>query len=87
MLKRGFIFMLSPEGPPGPDDAVLNVMDIDLGEGRKVTVRVEFVKEIREDAELEEYVKWSGFKNVKEWRKNEGLFPHVYLHKISRCEK
>lgn len=50
--------------------------------GKRGMVLVKFVKEIENDNELEEFVKWTGFKNVKEWRKVAGESRFLYRVEI-----
>jgi len=48
------------------------------GFGKKGMVSITFVKEISNDRELEEYVRWSGFQSVEEWRAKAGDSRFLY---------
>jgi len=63
LLRRGLVYTLRPKRRREGRE----VLCYD-GLGKKGVVYVEFVKEIDDDGELEEYVDFSGFKSVKEWR-------------------
>jgi len=62
-MRNGFVYTLRPKRRRTGKD-ILSYH----GFGKKGTVVITFIKEISNDAELETFVKYSGFQNVEEWR-------------------
>ena len=73
LLKRGHVYTLRPKRRREGKDVLM------FGKfGKRGTVYVKFVKEVKDDSELEEYVGESGFGSVGEWRKKAGKSRFLY---------
>jgi len=73
LLKNGYVYTLRPKKRREGID-ILSYG----GFGKKGVVYVIFVKEIKNDVELREFVKDSGFESVQEWRKEAGESRFLY---------
>jgi len=73
LLKHGLVYTLRPKKRREGKDILCYG-----GLGKKGVVYVEFIKEIADDGELEEYVKSSGLESAREWRAKAKGSRHLY---------
>lgn len=73
LLKNGTVYTLRPKPRRTGREPLF------YGEFKKKgVVSVDFIREIRDDNELEEYVKYSGFSTVEAWREKAGKSRFLY---------
>jgi hypothetical protein len=73
LLRKGHVYTLRPKMRREGRDVLM------FGRfGKRGVVYVKFVKEVKSDSELEDYVRESGFGSVGEWRKKAGRSRFLY---------
>jgi hypothetical protein len=73
LLRNGHVYTLRPKRRREGKDVLM------FGRfGKRGTIYVRFVKEVKSDSELQNYVGESGFKSVEEWRRKAGKSRFLY---------